>query len=154
MSHRDPDRRRRPHPARPQDAGVTLIDVMVGLTILAFVAASLLAIFVSAIAQARTSGVRGEAASWAQSELDFLRYVGYGSSCLNAGTRTITPTSASCAASPFGNLEPGLPASLAQATVQVENNVGQTGLKRITIQVSQFPGAVLERVVSYETQFK
>lgn len=154
MSHRDPDRRGRAHPARPLDAGVTLIDVMVGLTILAFVAASLLAIFVSAIAQARTSGVRGEASSWAQSELDFLRYVGYSSSCLSAGTRTITPTSASCAAAPFASLEPALPASLAQATVQVENNVGQTGLKRITIEVSQFPGAVLERVVSYETQFK
>jgi len=147
MSHRDPDRRRR-------DAGVTLVDVMMGLTILAFVAASLYGIFLSAIAQARTSGVRGEAAAWAQSEIDFLRYVGYNSSCLNVGTRTITPTSASCASPPLAGLEPALPASLAQATVQVENNVGQTGLKRITIQVSQYTSAVLERVVTYETQFK
>lgn len=133
---------------------MTLIDVMVGLTILAFVAASLFGIFLSAIAQARTSGVRGEAAAWAQSEIDFLRYVGYNSSCLNVATRTITPTSASCAAAPLASLEPILPATLAQATVQVENNVGQTGLKRITIQVSQFPGVVLESVVTYEAQFK
>ena len=140
-------------PAPAGDAGVTLVDVMVGLTILAFVAASLFAIFLSAIAQAHTSGVRGEAAAWAQSEIDFLRYVGYGHSCLSAGTRTITPTSASCAAAPLAGLEPSLPSSLAQATVQVENNIGQTGLKRITIQVSQFPSVVLERVVTYETQF-
>jgi Tfp pilus assembly protein PilV len=128
---------------------VTLIDVMIGLVILAFATASLFAIFLSAIAQARTSGVRGEAAAWAQSEIDYLRYVGYTSSCLNAGTRTITSTSIPCTP-----LEPALPASLAQATVQVENNIGQPGLKRITIQVSQFPGVVLQRVVTYETQFK
>jgi Tfp pilus assembly protein PilV len=128
---------------------VTLIDVMVGLVILAFVAASLFAIFLSAIAQARTSGVRGEAAAWAQSEIDYLRYAGYSSSCLNAVTRSITATSPPCTP-----LEPPLPASLAQATVQVENNIGLSGLKRITIQVSQFPSVVLERVVTYETLFR
>lgn len=122
---------------------------MVGLVILAFVAASLFAIFLSAIAQARTSGVKGEAAAWAQSEIDYLRYVGYNSPCLNAGTRTITATSTPCTP-----LEPPLPASLAQATVQVENNIGLPGLKRITMQVSQFAGVVLERVVTYETVFR
>jgi len=132
----------------PGVAGVTLIDVMVGLTILAFVTAALLSIFISGIAQARTSGVRGEAATWAQSEIDYLRYVGYTNSCLNAGTRTITPTSVPCT-----TVEPALPADLAQATVQVEDNVGQTGLKRITIQISRESGIVLFRVVTYETQF-
>jgi type II secretory pathway pseudopilin PulG len=127
---------------------VTLIDVMVGLTILAFVTAALLSIFISAIAQARTSGVRGEAAAWAQSELDYLRYVGYTNSCLSAGTRTITPTSVPCT-----SVEPPLPPDLAQATVQVENNIGQTGLKRITIQISRESGIVLYTVVTYETQF-
>jgi len=130
-------------------AGVTLIDVMVGLTILAFVTAALLSIFISGIAQARTSGVRGEAAAWAQSEIDYLRYVGYTNSCLSAGTRTITPASVPCT-----SVEPTLPPDLAQATVQVENNVGQTGLKRITIQVSRESGIVLYRVVTYETQFQ
>jgi len=50
-------------------------------------------------------------------------------------------------------VEPALPADLAQATVQVEDNVGQTGLKRITIQISRESGIVLFRVVTYETQF-
>ena len=129
-------------------AGVTLIDVMVGLTILAFVTAALLGIFISGIAQARISGVRGEASTWAQSEIDYLRYMGYTSSCLGAGTRTITATSSPCT-----SVEPPLPADLAQATVQVENNVGQTGLKRVTIEISRVSGIVLYRVVTYETQF-
>lgn len=130
------------------EAGVTLVDVMVGLTILAFATTALFSVFLSGIAQARTSGVRGEAAAWAQSEIDYLRYVGYTSVCLNAGTRTITPTSVPCT-----SVEPALPADLAQATVQVEYNVGQTGLKRITVQISQVPSTVLYRVVTYETQF-
>jgi hypothetical protein len=130
------------------EAGLTLVDVIIGLTILAFVTAALYSVLLSGIAQAQTSGVRGEAAAWAQSEIDYLRYVGYTSVCLNAGTRTITPTSLPCT-----SVEPTLPAELAQATVQVEYNVGQAGLKRITIQVSRAPGVVLYRVVTYETQF-
>jgi len=132
----------------PREAGLTLVDVIIGLTILAFVTAALYTVLLSGIAQAQTSGVRGEAAAWAQSEIDYLRYVGYTSVCLNAGTRTITPTSLPCT-----SVEPTLPAELAQATVQVEYNIGQAGLKRITIQVSRAPGVVLYRVVTYETQF-
>jgi len=135
--------------SRLGEHGVALIDAMVGLTILAFVTAALLSIFVSGIAQARTSGVRGEAAAWAQSEIDYLRYVGYTSPCLNGGTRTITPTSAPCTP-----VEPALPAGLAQALVQVEDNVGQAGLKRIGIEISRTPGRVLYKVVTYETQFQ
>ncbi len=132
----------------PAQAGVILLDVMVGLTILSFVTTALFNIFLWGIAQAQTSGVRGEAAAWAQSEIDYLRYVGYTSVCLGAGTRTITPTSVPCT-----SVEPALPADLAQATVQVENNIGQTGLKRITIQASHVPGIVLYTVETYETQF-
>jgi Tfp pilus assembly protein PilV len=139
----------RPRPGRdPAQAGVTLVDVMIGLTILAFVTAALFNIFLSGIAQAQMSGVRGEAAAWAQNEIEYLRYVGYTSACLGAGTRTITPTSVPCT-----SVEPLLPADLAQATVQVENNIGQSGLKRITIQVSHVAGIVLYTVVTYETQF-
>jgi hypothetical protein len=128
--------------------GIALVDVIIGLTILAFVTASLFTIFLSGIAQAHVSGARGEAAAWAQSELDYLRFGGYGSACLAAGTRTLMPTSSGCTL-----MEPTLPADLAQATVQVENNIGQTGLKRITVQVFQVPGVLLYRVVTYETQF-
>jgi hypothetical protein len=131
------------------ETGVTLIDVMVGLTILAFVTVALLNIFISGIAQARTSGVRGVAAAWAQSEIDYLRYVGYASSCLATGTRTITPASIPCT-----SVEPMLPAGLAQAIVQVENNIGQTGLKRIGIEIDRAPGIVLYKVATYETQFQ
>ena len=42
-------------------AGIGLIDVMIGLTILAFVTTTLLGIFLSGMAQARVSGLRGEA---------------------------------------------------------------------------------------------
>ena len=130
-----------------EDDGVALLDVMIGLTLLSFVTAALFSIFLWGITQARTSGARGEAAAWAQSEIDYLRFMGYTSSCLYAGTRTITPTSVPCT-----SVEPALPADLAQATVQVENNVGLAGLKRVTIQVSR-TGAVLYRMVTYETQF-
>lgn len=146
MSNGAPIRGSRPR--SPGETGVGLVDVLIGLTILAFVTAFLLSVFISGIAQAHTSGTRGEAASWAQSELDYLRFVGYTSSCLNPGTRTITPTSVPCT-----SVEPALPADLAQATVQVENNVGQTGLKRVTIQVFHVPGNVLYRVATYEAQF-
>ncbi|HYM90974.1 MAG TPA: hypothetical protein VEW91_04995 [bacterium] len=132
-----------------RERGIGLVDVMIGLTVLAFVTASLLSVFLSSIAQAHASGARAEAATWVQGEADYLRWMGYTSSCLAAGTRTLTPTSAGCTA-----LEPTLPREFAQATVQVENNVlGQTGLKRITIEVSQVPGTVFYRVVTYETQF-
>ena len=131
------------------DAGVGLVDVMIGLTILAFVTATLLSIFLSGITQARTSGLRAEATTWAQSQIDYLRYQGVTSPCLTAGIRTITPVSPVCAA-----LEPALPADLATATVQVETNaLGQAGLRRITIQVSHVPGTVFYQVVTYETQF-
>lgn len=139
----------RPRPrSDPAQAGVTLLDTMIGLAILAFVTAALFNIFLSGIAQAQTSGVRGEAAAWAQNEIEYLRLVGYTSVCLGAGARTIIPTSAPCT-----SVEPALPPDLAQATVQVENNIGQTGLKRITIQVFRVPGIVLYTVVTYETQF-
>ena len=134
---------------RGRESGVGLVDVLIGLTILGFVTASLLSVFISGIAQAHNSGIRGEAAAWVQSELDYLRFVGYTSSCLNPGTRTITPTSVPCT-----SVEPALPADLAQATVQVENNIGQTGLKRITIQAFQTTGSVLYRVATYEAQFQ
>lgn len=131
------------------ETGVTLIDVMVGLTILAFVTVALLNIFISGIVQARTSGVRGKAAAWAQSEIDYLRYVGYTSSCLDTGARTITSTSIPCT-----SVEPPLPADLAQAIVQIEDNVGQSGLKRIGIEIERASGVVLYKVVTYETQFQ
>jgi len=131
------------------ERGIGLVDVMIGLTVLAFVTTSLLSVFLSSIAQAHASGVRAEAATWVQGEVDYLRWLGYANACLAQGTRTLTPISSGCTA-----LEPSLPREFAQATVQVEANVlGQPGLKRITIEVSQVPGTVFYRVVTYETQF-
>ena len=118
------------------ERGIGLVDVMIGLTVLAFVTTSLLSVFLSSIAQAHASGVRAEAATWAQGEMDYLRWLGYTNACLAQGTRTLTPTSSGCTA-----LEPSLPHEFDQATVQVEANVlGQPGLKRITIEVPRCPG--------------
>jgi hypothetical protein len=140
----------------PRDAGVALIDVMIGLTLLAFVTAALMNIFLFATAQARSSGIRGEAGAWVQGEIDYLRLQGYsGPACLAAGpAKTITPGSTLCGAAP----EPPLPASFNKATIQVEDwgatlTPPRSGLKRITIEVYRVPGNVLYRVVTYATSF-
>ncbi len=128
--------------------GIT--DVLVGLTLLGIAVIMLPNLFLTAMSQGKNSGVYGEAATWAQAESDYLRGVGYTSSCLAAGTTTITPTSSGCT-----GLQPALPKDFPQATVQVENNaLGQTGLKRVTIRVF-YPstGTVFYRVVTYVTQF-
>ena len=106
-------------------------------------------LFLTAMTQGKNSGVYGEAATWAQAESDYLRGVGYTSACLGAGTTTITPSSSGCTA-----LQPALPRDFPQATVQVENNVALTGLKRVTIKIF-YPstGTVFYRVVTYVTQF-
>ena len=130
------------------ETGIALIEAVIGLTILALVITTVSGVFISGIAQAKTASVRGEAAAWTRSELDYLRYLGYASACLNQGARTITPESPPCTP-----LEPRLPADLAQATIVVEHNVERPGLKRITIDVAQAPPAILLTVVTYETQF-
>src|SRR5262249_9329483 len=106
-------------------------------------------LFLTAMTQGKGSGVYGEAATWAQAESDYLRSVGYASSCLAAGTTTITPSSSRCTTP-----QTALPRDFPHATVQVENNVGQTGLKRVTIKIF-YPStsAVFYRVVTYVTQF-
>jgi hypothetical protein len=127
-----------------------MADVVVGLTLLAIAVILLPNLFLSAMTQGKSSGVYGEAATWAQAESDYLRGVGYTSSCLNAGTTTVTPNSSGCT-----TLQPTLPKDFPQATVQVENNaLGQTGLKRVTILI-YYPstGTVFYRVVTYVTQF-
>jgi Tfp pilus assembly protein PilV len=142
-------RRVRPGSARHPDAGLGLTDVLVGMTLLAMAVISLTNLFITAMSQGKNSGVYGEAATWAQGELDYLRAVGFTSSCLIQGTTTITPTSSGCTA-----LQPALPVDFAQATVQVEDNaLGQTGLKRVTIQMYHPTGTLFYRVVTYVTQF-
>jgi hypothetical protein len=127
------------------------MDVMVGMTLLAIAAVALTTLLLTAMALAKSSGVHAEAAAWTQAEMDYLRGVGYTSSCLNAGTATITTSTTSCTTSA------SLPTDFTQATVQVENNVlSQTGLKRITILVYKGGTAaanVYYRVVTYVTQF-
>jgi len=140
----------RPRGAGSHETGLGLTDVVVGMTLLAIAVLLLPNLFLTAMTQGKNSGVYGEAAVWSQAEFDYLRGVGYSSSCLAQGTTTITPSSAGCTA-----LQPALPIDFPQATVQVENNaLGQTGLKRITIKI-YYPstGTVFYRVVTYVTQF-
>ena len=135
---------------RRQEAGLGLTDVLVGMTLLGLAVMLLPNLVLTAMTQGKNSGVYGEAATWAQAEFDYLRGVGFTSSCLAQGTTTITQTSSGCTA-----LQPALPIDFPQATVQVEDNaLGQTGLKRVTIMV-YYPstGAVFYRVVTYVTQF-
>ena len=127
-----------------------MIDVVVGMTLLAISVILLPNLFLTAMTQGKSSGAYGEAATWAQAEFEYLRGVGFTSSCLAQGTTTITPTSSGCTA-----LQPALPMDFPQATVQIENNaLGQTGLKRVTVKVF-YPstGTVFYRVVTYVTQF-
>jgi hypothetical protein len=139
----------RKRPGRPE-AGLGMTDVLVGMMLVGISVVLLPNLFLSAMTQGKNSGVYGEAATWAQAESDYLRGVGFTSSCLAQGTTTITPTSSGCTA-----LQPALPRDFPQATMQVEDNaLGQTGLKRVTIMV-YYPstGAVFYRVVTYVTQF-
>ena len=132
------------------ETGFGLVDVVVGMTLLAISVLLLPNLFLTAMTQGKNSGVYGEAATWAQAEFDYLRGVGFTSSCLAQGTTTITPTSTGCT-----TLQPALPKDFPQSTVQVENNaLGQSGLKRITILV-YYPstGTIFYRVVTYVTQF-
>lgn len=140
----------RPGRPRRHQAGFGLTDVVVGMTLLGIAVVLLPNLFLTAMTQGKSSGIYGTASTWAQAEFDYLRGVGYTSSCLAQGTTTITPSSSGCT-----SLQPALPRDFPQATVQVENNaLGQSGLKRITIKV-YYPstGTVFYRVVTYVTQF-
>ena len=137
-------------PGSRRQAGFALADVLTGLTLLSFVTLTLLNIYLSGITHARTAGVDAEAAMWVQAETDYLRWVGYPSVCLAAGTRTITPSSTPCT-----SVEPALPAEFAQATIQVEDSaLGRPGLKRMTFQVYRVPGAVLYEAATYVTRLQ
>ena len=126
-----------------------MTDVLVGLTLLGIAVILLPNLFLTAMTQGKNSGVYGEAAVWGQAESEYLRGVGFTNPCLAQGITTITPTSSGCT-----TLQPALPRDFPQATVQVENNVGLTGLKRVTIKIF-YPstGTVFYRVVTYVTQF-
>ncbi len=135
------------------DDGLTLVDVTIGLVILAIATFLVFNVFVTGITQARASGVQTEATAWANGEVEYLRWLGYTqwltSSCIAASTRTIPPNSSGCT-----TLEPVLPNDFGQATVRVEDNaLGQPGLKRITIKVFTPLGKVIYEVVTYVTQF-
>ncbi len=130
------------------DDGLTLVDVTIGLVILAIATFLIFNVFVTGIMQAKASGIQTEATAWTNGEVEYLRYT---YSCLTAGTWTITPSSPACSPA---NLEPALPTDFHHATVQVEDNaVGQAGLKRITIKVFTPLGKVIYEVVTYVTQF-
>lgn len=106
------------------------MDIIVGLSVLAFVTLAVMNIFLAGVGQARTAGVHGEAAAWVQAEVDYLRALGYGHACLAAGTRTRTPGTAGCTA-----LDPALPAAFTRATITVEADVPLPRTKRVTIEV-------------------
>jgi hypothetical protein len=130
------------------DDGLTLIDITIGLVILAIATFLIFNVFVTGIRQAKASGVKTEATAWTNREVEYLRFT---YSCLTAGTWTIAPSSPAC--NPAG-LEPALPTDFDHATVQVQDNaVGQAGLKRITIQVFTRTGKLIYEVVTYVTQF-
>ncbi len=132
-----------------RETGLGLTDVLVGMTLLAIAVISMSNLFNTAMSQGKSAGVHAEAATWAQGEMDYLRGVGFTSACLAQGTTTFTPASPTCT-----SLQPSLPLDFPQATVQVEDNaLGQTGLKRVTIQVFHPAGTVFYRVVTYVTQF-
>ena len=133
---------------RHGQAGIALTDVVVGMTVLAFVTIAVMNVFLAGFTQARTAGVHAEAATWVQGEMEYLRGLNFDHACLSGGTRTLTPTSAGCTV-----LEPALPAGFLQTTVQVEDNaLGRPGLKRVTIEITRTAGAVFYRAATYVTE--
>ncbi len=134
------------------DAGATILDTLAGMAFLAIVVSSLANFFLGTMTQAKSAGLRAEAAVWAQAELDYLRGLSYPNSyqnsCLTVATNTYTPTSSGCT-----SLQPALPSDFTKATVQIDTVPGQSGLKRITIQVYQTATTVLFTTVTYVAQY-
>jgi Tfp pilus assembly protein PilV len=138
----------RQHRAPRPEQGFSLTDILVGMTLLAISTISLTNLFIGAMGQGKNAGVAAHAAVWAQAETDYLRSVGYGSSCLAAGITTITSTSSGCTV-----VQPPLPIEFPTATVQVEDTaLGMAGLKRVTVLVYRPTGIVYYRVVTYVAQ--
>lgn len=109
---------RRAHRAQP---GFTLLEVMVGMMLLAALVVLLTQAFMAAISRADETGDHSLAAAWIQSYVDYLRNQGYGI------TGSWTETPASCT-SP----EPCLPSAFGSASIQV-STTAFVGLKQLDI---------------------
>ncbi|MGQ0548446.1 MAG: type II secretion system protein, partial [Armatimonadota bacterium] len=107
--------------AQTRQGGFTLLEVMVGMILLASIVVLLSQAFMAAISRADETGDHSLAAAWTQSYVDYLRNQGYSVS----GTWTETP--ASCA-SP----EPCMPAAFSSASIQV-STTAFAGLKQLDI---------------------
>ncbi len=105
------------------ERGFTLLEVMVGMILLASIVVLLTQTFMAAISRADETGDHSLAAAWVQGYGDYLRNQGYGI------TGTWTETPASCT-SP----EPCLPTAFSSASVQV-STTAFAGLKQLDITV-------------------
>ncbi|MDR7521813.1 MAG: prepilin-type N-terminal cleavage/methylation domain-containing protein [Armatimonadota bacterium] len=101
--------------------GFTLIEVMIGMLLLASIVVMLAQGYMAALSRAGETGDHTMAAAWAQAMVDYLRNQGYGVS----GSWSETP--AACAAP-----KPCLPPVFSRADIVV-SNTGIPSLKQIDI---------------------
>ncbi|MGH2371860.1 MAG: type II secretion system protein [bacterium] len=106
---------------RNAERGFTLLEVMVGMILLAAIVVLLSQAFMAAISRADETGDHSLGAAWTQAYVDYLRNQGYSIS------GTWTETAASCA-SP----EPCMPAAFSSASIQV-STTAYAGLKQLDI---------------------
>lgn len=107
--------------ARGSERGFTLLEVMVGMILLASIVVLLTQAFMAAISRADETGDHSLAAAWIQAYVDYLRNQGY------SVTGTWSETTASCA-SP----EPCLSGAFSSASIQV-STTAFVGLKQLDI---------------------
>ncbi len=103
------------------ERGFTLLEVMVGMILLAAIVVLLTQAFMAAISRADETGDHSLGAAWIQAYQDYMRNQGY------SITGTWTETPAGCT-SP----EPCLPAAFSSASIQV-STTGYAGLKQLDI---------------------
>ncbi|MGQ0570192.1 MAG: type II secretion system protein, partial [Armatimonadota bacterium] len=106
---------------RAGERGFTLLEVMVGMILLASIVVIMTQGFMTAMSRADETGDHSVGAAWTQAMLDYLRNQGYGI------TGSWTETAVTCTTP-----EPCLPTGFTQATIAV-TNAATPGLKQIDV---------------------
>lgn len=116
--------------------GFTLVEVVVAIALLGVVSTTILGGLLYGMTEARRGKLRGEAAAWVQSELDYLRLQGY-SFIPSVGTeRVLTQTTGYTT---YGSLqEPRIPAGFHRARILAEDTSGLP-LRKLTIILYETP---------------
>ncbi len=115
--------------------GHSLVEVVVAMAILAFIAVSVMSGFLYSMTETRRAFDRAQAAAWAQAELDYLRIKGYDALAATGFPRSVPPYDLT------GNLaEPAIPPGFDHADVQI-TQVGGLLVKEVAVRLYRQPAS-------------